>query len=179
MSCTVLVTAYFLGVACGGSGSDDGSTGSGAQAGSGSGGEAGLGGRGTGGGSGIAGASGSGGDATGGSGGGSGGSGTGGTGATGDLPHIPPETLVSDLDDEQKAELCDWIVGLFGGYDVTTECTVGSVKTFPSQELCIQAGLSFTCQTVTVGDVEACNLSQVPSGGCDRSDPSCLPLHCM
>jgi hypothetical protein len=120
---------------------------------------------------------GSGGQASGGSPGTGGGGGSSGTGNAG-LPAIDAGKLIADLSDEEKAELCDWMVGLFGGYNMTTPCTAGSVATFPSRELCVTAGLSFRCDTVTVGDVEACELSKVPSGGCDVSDPSCDALHC-
>ena len=182
LSATVLAGVCFLGAGCSESGSDDDS-GSGAQGGMPSGGGGGTGGGGasggTGGGAGTMGTGGtSGGTGTGGIAGGRGGSGgSAGTGNT-DLPAIDPNKLVSDLTDEEKAELCDWMVGLFGGYGMTTQCSVGSVQTFPSQELCVMAGLSFTCDTVTVGDVEACELSKVPSGGCDFSDPSCDALRC-
>ena len=137
------------------------------------------------GGSSGAGASGAGASTTGGSsgagarGGSSGAGGSGGTAGGSDLPSVPPETLVQDLDDAQKAEICDWMVGLFGGYDVTTECPVGSVKTYTNQEQCVMAGLSFTCKTLTVGELEACRLSEVPSGGCDLSDESCKRLQCV
>jgi hypothetical protein len=181
VSGSVFVGVCVSGVACDGSASDDdSSSASGAQAAMPSGGSAGTGGGGASvGKGGGAGTMSSGGVATGGAGGTAGGSGgSAGTGGA-DLPDIDPNTLVADLTDEEKAELCDWMVGLFGGYGVTTQCSVGSVQTFPSQELCVTAGLSFTCDTVTVGDVEACELSKVPSGGCDRSDPSCLALHCM
>lgn len=157
-----LVAACFLGPACGGSGSGgDSSGGTGAQAG-------------------IPSSSGVG--ATGGAAAGNGGT-TGGTGAAGAsgpggaIPDIDPDTLVTDLTDEQKAELCDWWVGLFGGYGMVTQCPVGSVATFPSQELCVTVGFTFGIQTVTVGALEACELSKVPSGGCDRSDPACDRVH--
>lgn len=185
VSGTVLVGVCFLGAGCGESGSDDDS-GDDAQAGMPSGGSAGTGSGGASGGTGGGGGTtSSGGAATGGDGGsasGSGGTtgGSGGTAGTGntDLPDIDPNKLVSDLSDQEKAELCDWMVGLLGGYGMTTQCPAGSVSTYPSQEVCVAAGLSFRCDTVTVGDVEACQLSMVPSGGCDSSDPSCDALHC-
>ena len=196
LSRTLLVGACYVGVGCGDSGADDDSTaGSGATAAmssSGTGGaSAGTGGSAAGsGGSGNSGGATTGGKtATGGAGGsasagGKGGSesGSGGTGGSGNSSGLDPDALITSLTDPEKAQLCDWMVEPFGGYNVTTECPTGqvkSVKTFPSQESCVMFGLSFTCMTVKVSDVEACQLSKVPSGGCDRSDPSCLALDCM
>lgn len=185
LSGTVLVGVCVLGAGCGTESGDDATAGSGGQAGMPSGAGAGGGSGGASGGTGGgAGKMGSGGVTTGGAAGSagssSGSSGNGGSAGMGnaDLPDIDPNKRIADLTDQEKAELCDWMVGLFGGYGVTTQCPAGSVQTYPSQELCVTAGLSFRCDTVTVGDVEACELSMVPSGGCDSSDPSCDALHC-
>jgi hypothetical protein len=88
-------------------------------------------------------------------------------------------TKLTALDSDQKGAVCDWMAGLYGGYGVTTQCPAGgSSQTFPSRDVCLSVGLKYNCSTVTVGDVEACEQSAVPSGGCDRSDASCKALYC-
>jgi hypothetical protein len=113
-----------------------------------------------------------------GSGGASGGSaGSAGTGNA-NLPGVDPNTRLVDLTNEQAAELCDWMAGLYGGYGATHPCSTGSVQFYTSKEICVTVNLSFTCPTATVGDLETCELSKVPSGGCDFSDPSCDDIGC-
>jgi hypothetical protein len=171
------------------SGDDDSGGGAGAQAGmsasggtvaeSGHGGSAGLGGSSNtelGGSTGSGGATASGG--SGGTGAGAGGT-SAGTGSGDNLPDVEPATRLTALDTDQKSVVCDWVAGLYGGYGVTTQCPAGgSSQTFPSRDVCVSVGLKYNCLTVTVGDVEACELSAVPSGGCDRSDASCKALYC-
>jgi hypothetical protein len=106
---------------------------------------------------------------------------SGGAGANGgasNLPDLDPNTDIADLTDEQKGELCDWYVSLYGGYGVTTECGGGaSTRTPNNRDQCVGI-TTFSCP-VTVGEYEACSLSEVPSGGCNRSDPSCDPVFCF
>jgi len=101
----------------------------------------------------------------------------GGAGASGGLPDLDPNADVATLTPEQQGELCDWWVGLFGGYNVMTPCEGGSSLTAPNQALCLNM-LKFHCP-VKVSQFEACELSTVPSGGCDTSDLSCHALFCI
>jgi hypothetical protein len=106
---------------------------------------------------------------------------SGGTGANGGAsnpPDLDPNADIAALTDEQKGELCDWYVSLYGGYGVTTQCGGGSsTRTPDTRDQCV--GLTtFPCP-VTVAEYEACNISEVPSGGCNSSDPSCDPVNCF
>jgi hypothetical protein len=95
------------------------------------------------------------------------------------VPDIDPSTPLNTLTTDQKKEMCDWYVGLYGGYEVTTPCpTGGSTQTFSSQDVCLSLGLKYNCTSATVGEYEACSLSAVPSGGCNTSDVSCGKLYC-
>jgi len=108
--------------------------------------------------------------------GGEAGTAAGGGAGAGNLPDLDPNADIADLTEEELRELCDWQVGLFGGYDVTTPCGTSSTTTYTDQDQCV-AATKFRC-TLTVAQYEACNLSLVPSAGCDRSDPSCKALYC-
>jgi hypothetical protein len=115
-------------------------------------------------------------------GGGTGGGGTAGAGGSGGKagsgggnsppPDIDPSTLVSDLSDSQKAELCDWSVELRGGYGVTVDCGNQIMEsTYMSQAQCLAAEFHGQCE-LTVGQWEACYVALVPSGGC-KYPPEC------
>lgn len=161
----------------GGSGGSTG--GSGELGGSGGSGGSGTGGS-TGGSAGMAARGGSGGTAT--SGGAAGKGASGGSSGTGssDLPAVDPSTPLNTLTTDQKKEICDWYVGLYGGYGVTTPCpTGGSTQTFPTQDICVAVGLKYNCTSATVGEYEDCSLSAVPSGGCNTSDIACRKLDCQ
>jgi hypothetical protein len=148
------------GTGCGASGADDDSAaGAGGTAGS-SGGYAGMAG------SGMQGA-------MGGSSGASGGTG-------GDLPDVAPDVRLVDLTPDQKGEVCDWYADLYGGYGVTTQCPAGgSTQTYASKDVCVAAGLKYSCKAATVDDFTTCMVASRPSGGCDIPDPECNGLYCM
>jgi hypothetical protein len=169
-----------LAFGCGDQGDDDSGTGGGAGSGA-SGGSLG-GSAGAGGSAGSAGSGGASGTLGGGTGGGgsagmaSGAAGSGGKAGSGGgnnpPPDIDPSTLVSDLSDSQKAELCDWSVELRGGYGVVVDCG-GQImeSTYMSQAQCLAAEFHGQCD-LTVGQWEACYLALVPSGGCEYP-PEC------
>ncbi|HYJ10055.1 MAG TPA: hypothetical protein VEX18_13625, partial [Polyangiaceae bacterium] len=105
---------------------------------------------------------------------------TGGTGGIPDLPSVDPETNLRDLTDDEKAELCDWDAETLGGYGKRTTCSDGStVQNYTDQAQCISFGFTFSCLTVTVGDVERCTIARIPSGGCDSPSAECGALYCI
>jgi hypothetical protein len=111
-------------------------------------------------------------DSSGGSAGTAGGGGAGAPAFAGDLK-------LTSLTPIQKAALCDWFVGLTGGYGVENACSaVTSVKTYDNQDQCVQAGLNFNCPILTAGQFETCALAMVPSHGCEYPDAECHWLFC-
>ena len=99
-------------------------------------------------------------------------------GGGGDAPtDIPASTLASDLNDTQKAELCDWHAGVFGGYGHSVNCGMGMVAFPPDQATCVAISFSGFCNKATVGQFEDCVRSQIPSNGCNLTD-ECLRLSC-
>jgi hypothetical protein len=115
-----------------------------------------------------------------GSGGASGSTGSGGIAAA---PNLDPTIRLKALTMNQKAILCDWFDGEFGGYGVTNPCpgggTVASVANYSNQAQCVSIGLKFQCDGATVGYLEACTVAQLPSLGCDTPSPACDPLYCI
>ena len=109
---------------------------------------------------------------------GAGGSTVTGGGGDGDAPtDIPASTLTSDLNDTQKAELCDWHAGVFGGYGHSVNCGMGMVAFPADQATCVAISFSGFCNKATVGQFEDCVRSQIPSNGCNITD-ECLRLSC-
>jgi hypothetical protein len=107
--------------------------------------------------------------------------GAGGSNATGggDAPtDIPASTLTSDLNDTQKAELCDWHAEVFGGYGHVANCGMGTVSFPADQATCVANSFSGFCKKATVGQFEDCVRSQIPSHGCDITD-ECRRLFCQ
>jgi hypothetical protein len=121
------------------------------------------------------------------SGGGSGGSGGGGSDASGveagnvldaAPPAIDPSTLLNNLDDSQKAEMCDWMTAALGGYGTAFNCAGGvSVSNPANQAQCIATWPKYRCN-VNVGQLETCVLAEAPSHGCDIPEPQCTPISC-
>jgi hypothetical protein len=93
------------------------------------------------------------------------------------FPPIDPSTLIADLTDTQRGELCDWMFGELGGYGTVATCGMSTVQNPPNQAFCIAHSLMFGCN-VTVGDVEMCTVARVPSMGCD-TPPACDGEYCQ
>jgi hypothetical protein len=105
---------------------------------------------------------------------------TGGTGGIPEFPSVDPETNLREVTDDEKAELCDWDAEALGGYGHRTTCSDGStVQNYSDQAQCIAFGFTFSCLTVTVGDVERCTMARIPSGGCDSPPEACGALYCI
>lgn len=113
--------------------------------------------------------------------------GTGGSASSGDstgggaagAPDIPGDAKLDNLTSAQKGALCDWYVGLLGGYGVENACSaVTSVQNYDNQAQCVQGGLNFDCPILTVGQFETCALAQVPSHGCADPDAECHWIYC-
>lgn len=93
---------------------------------------------------------------------------------------MPGATRITALDSAQKATLCDWYVGLLGGYGASNPCSnFGSIEVYKDQAVCVAAGLKFDCPLVTVAQLEECTKAQAPSGGCDQPEEHCHWLRCM
>jgi hypothetical protein len=117
------------------------------------------------------------------SGGASSGAGAGGSAVTGGgsgdaATDIPASTLTSDLNDTQKAELCDWHAGVFGGYGHVVNCGMGNISFPPDQATCVANSFSGFCSKATVGQFQDCVRSQIPSHGCNSTD-ECRRLNCL
>ena len=93
------------------------------------------------------------------------------------FPPIDPSTLITDLTDTQRGQLCDWMFGELGGYGTVVTCAMSTVQNPPNQAYCIAHSLMFRCN-VTVGDVETCTVARVPSMGCD-TPPACNGQYCQ
>lgn len=113
-----------------------------------------------------------------GSAGGPGGQGSAGAPMTG--PDLDSSLLIRELTREQKAVLCDWVYATHGGYGVSTRCSHGgSVRNLASQEQCLSLGFSYSCLSVTVGDLVRCTIAKTPSGGCVTPSPACDATQCI
>lgn len=126
--------------------------------------------------------SGTGGSSNSGNGGSTGTGGLGGNTTTGNpvgAPDIPGDLKLVALTPTQKAALCDWFVGLTGGYGVENACSaVTTVKNYDDQSQCVNGGLNFDCRLITISQFETCSLAQVPSHGCEYPDADCHWLFC-
>jgi hypothetical protein len=83
---------------------------------------------------------------------------------------------VTELSDEEIADLCDWSSAELGGYGVERECSGQTVRTQASQQECMNSLGSDPSCTATVGDIEKC-INALDGDLCRLlSEPACLPL---
>lgn len=82
---------------------------------------------------------------------------------------LDPRRPITSLDDGELGRLCDWGVGLLGGYGTTMFCTDGtSIRNSPSRQSCI-AGHDRSPRCLgTVADTEDC-LSTLATLGCSQA----------
>jgi hypothetical protein len=90
-----------------------------------------------------------------------------------DAPDVPPETLLDDLDEAQKAVICDWNAELVGGYGHVDECGMGPRVFFADQAECTMYAFDWDCEWVTVQNFSECAVAQKASGGCNRPSEQC------
>jgi hypothetical protein len=94
-------------------------------------------------------------------------------GDSSDAPDVPPETLLDDLDEAQKAVICDWNAELVGGYGHVDECGMGPRVFFADQAECTMHAFDWDCEWVTVQNFSECAVAQKASGGCNRPSEQC------
>ena len=100
-------------------------------------------------------------------------------GAAPGAPDVPSDAKLAGVTPSQKGALCDWYVGLLGGYGVENACSaVTSVKNYENQAQCVAGGLNYNCPILTVGQFEMCALAQVRSRGCEYPDAQCHWVFC-
>jgi hypothetical protein len=85
-------------------------------------------------------------------------------------------TPLSSLTPMQRAQLCDWSAGRFGGWGVTKTCANGNTLTSAQSEATCtyQLGNASSSCTATVGNVEDCIDDAVPA--CQAIPVPCLDL---
>jgi hypothetical protein len=87
--------------------------------------------------------------------------------------------LLSQLNDAQLAQLCDWSAAKEGGYGATESCDGGiTVHAKASQQDCVTSSRTETAKatcTATVSDAETC-INALASDPCDIGTPACAPL---
>jgi hypothetical protein len=94
-------------------------------------------------------------------------------------PDIPSSTLTSDLDDTQKAALCDWSVGALGGYGQVLDCGM-TTHIFPvDQAECVAMQFAAYCAKATVGQFVTCVTAEIPSKSCVTEWDQCHQLSCL
>jgi hypothetical protein len=104
-----------------------------------------------------------------GGGGGHGGGAPGGSGVDG-------SKVVSTLTDQEKAQFCDWMAGVVGGYGVRVTCDGGGNIGFPQdQPTCVAHAFKTTC-VQTVSQLEAC-IEKVGTNLCIEVEQ--LPTECV
>ena len=90
-------------------------------------------------------------------------------------PSIDPGKHLSDLSNDERGSLCDWMYGLFGGYGQVIQCTMGTNQNGDQAECIASAFGSGPC-SVTVLQFESCALARAPTKGCDFPTTECRPL---
>jgi len=108
---------------------------------------------------------------------GAGNAGEGGVGSTDALP-VPPNTLLDDLSETQKAAICDWNAELLGGYGHVDQCGMGPRVFFADQAECTLYAFNWDCEWVTVQNFVNCAVAQKASGGCNRPSEQCSWQFC-
>jgi hypothetical protein len=93
------------------------------------------------------------------------------------FPPIDPSTLIADLTDTQRGELCDWMLGGLGAYARSPRARCRPCRIRPTGRSASPTSLMFGCN-VTVGDVEMCTVARLPSMGCD-TPPACDAEYCQ
>lgn len=96
-------------------------------------------------------------------------------------PDLPADKHITDLTDDEKAELCDWMALEEGGYDHVTECAGpgGSTTiTAKDQAQCLSIYLAHPCPWDTVGSVVICKLTEAPTHHCEMTEECANMLSC-
>jgi len=73
--------------------------------------------------------------------------------SSGSTPSVEGSKPISATTMADKASLCDWFVGMVGGYGATATCQDGFIEAPASQAECVS---TFPNCAVTVGAFEAC-----------------------
>ena len=71
----------------------------------------------------------------------------------GSNPNVEASKQISATTAAEKTSLCDWFVGMIGGYGATKTCADGFIEAPATQAECVS---TFPTCTVTVGTFEAC-----------------------
>jgi hypothetical protein len=95
------------------------------------------------------------------------------SGGGSDGPPVPPDTLLDDLSETQKAAICDWNADLLGGYGHVDQCGMGPRVFFADQAECTMYAFTWDCEWVTVQNFVQCAVAQKASGGCNRPSEQC------
>jgi hypothetical protein len=83
------------------------------------------------------------------------GGGCGGGGASDAPLPLASERQIKSLSPGERAQLCDWVAGRFGGYGKSIQCNDGRRSARDSQAECLGSLAGNTCPA-TAGDVETC-----------------------
>ena len=75
------------------------------------------------------------------------------SGGSGSSPNVEGGKQISATTMAEKISLCDWFVGMVGGYGATATCQDGFIEAPASQAECVS---TFPNCAVTVGAFEAC-----------------------
>jgi hypothetical protein len=103
----------------------------------------------------------------------------GGAGGGGSNSGVDPTKTLDALTAGEKGQVCDWEVGLEGGYNSTVMCSnMVSASTPKDQAACV---MELTpCKTVTVSQLETCTRKVAGYQPCERllafSAPECQVL---
>jgi hypothetical protein len=75
------------------------------------------------------------------------------SGGSGSSPNVEGSKQISATTMAEKINLCDWFVGMVGGYGATPTCQQGFIEAPSDQAECVS---TFPTCAVTVGAFEAC-----------------------
>jgi hypothetical protein len=97
---------------------------------------------------------------------------------SGGSPDVDSSKQISTVTAAEKTSLCDWFVGMVGGYGSTTTCQDGYIEAPATQAECVS---TFPTCAVTVGTFEACvetivaaqNTCTSQSLSAVQGDPTC------
>jgi hypothetical protein len=95
------------------------------------------------------------------------------------LPDVDAATRADALDPAQKAQLCDWLNGLRGGYGavIAGPGDASLRKTDPDQATCVATRFDYACP-ITVGQIDLCLLAEANAEAGAFPFENCRPLTC-
>jgi hypothetical protein len=94
---------------------------------------------------------------------------------------IAPEKRIAYLEGDEPAKLCDWAMGMVGGYGAAYKCSAGVIRAYKDREHCVavlkrKSGFGYGGCGATVGDMESCSRSQCVDMCKWFTERSCLNL---